>query len=134
MSVLEKAKELCLAIQESSEFKKYQEAKEILLANPEAKERMEKYLELVNKANEAEKENRQLTPEERDDLRRVSGMISFYPETARFSATQQEYYKMINQILSMIQATTANKPLPDCSSKKQQGSQCSGSCSDCGLS
>jgi len=133
LSVLEKAKELCLAIRESTEFKNFQDAKEQLLANPEAKERMERYLQLVEQAQQAEKEGRELTLEEKDDLKRVSSMISFYTETARFSAMQQTYYKMIRQVYEMIQATSENRPLPECSGNQEKGGQCTGSCQDCGL-
>jgi len=133
LSVLEKAKELYLAIRESQELKNFQEAKEILLANPEAKERMEKYLQLIEKANQAEKENRDLSLEEKDELKKLASIIAFYLETARFAATQQDYYRLIQQILTIIRAASDNKPLPDCEESKGKSSQCTGSCRDCGL-
>lgn len=133
LSVLEKAKDLCLALRDSQEFKNFQEAKEILISNPDAKDRWERYQRLVQKASEAEKANKQLDLEDRDDLRRMISSISFYPETARFSAAQQAYYGLVQQILNMIEAISDNRPLPSCSENKEKSPQCTGSCGDCGL-
>jgi len=130
LSVLEKARELCIAIKESPEFKNYQEAKEKVLNNPEDKDRLERYLELMNKASQAEKENRSLTMEEKYNLERISKAVAFYPETGRFLAVQKQFFDLFQQVSTMLQATAQNREIPDCSSKKS--GKCTGSCEDCG--
>lgn len=129
--VLEKAKELCIALQECPEFKNFQAAKEEVLNNPESKDRLERYLEMMNKASQAEKENRPLTVEEKSDLEKISKAAAFYPDTGRFLGTQKQFLDLFRQVSVMLQAAAQNKEIPDCSSK--QNGQCTGSCSDCGM-
>lgn len=130
MSVLEKTKDLCLALKESSEMKNFLAAKEELLNSPEDKDRLERYLSSMAKASEAEREGKSLSPEEKLDLERTSKMVAFYPITSRYLGTQQAYLKLVKQVSTMLNAAMENKEIPDCSSNGK--TQCTGSCSDCG--
>lgn len=128
MSIFEQTKELCLAIQNSEEFKNFKEAKEAVLANPESRNRLEAYLELVEKSALAEKNHTSLSDEEKDRLNKYLKTVSFYPDTARFLATREQFFTTVQKIYKMIQAAVQGKEIPkDCSCS----SDC-GSCQDCG--
>lgn len=107
--VFEKAKALGQSIVESDEFKEVQKSENAMLGDPNAQTLLKKFHELQQRQKEKQKKGESLPQEEAKEFEQVQLKIVENKAIKSFSDAQENFQKMMNEVMKIIKESGMNK-------------------------
>lgn len=107
--VFEKARALGVSIVESEEFKEVQKREDEIIKDANAQGLLKRFHELQSKQRELSKKGEFMTDEEVMELEQVQLKMVENKTIKSFSAAQEKFQNMMNQVMKIIREAGAKK-------------------------
>jgi len=128
LSVIDKAKELGMALSSSNELKEMRDAEMMMMQNPEAQEIIKAFNEKREMFREVQKQGQELTESQKMQAEELESKMLDNPYIFNFFSAQQNFEKILEQINAIIGDAIGGGSGCGCDSDDCGSCGCDGGC------